>query len=189
VLLVPYDNRDFRLMLFVDGQALAAVYDRTLAGRTREDHVEYVAGEFVWSDYLNLYRYGASNVLKRAYYTSSAADAPGRNRRVDQIQRAGIQTARVFARGRRRRTPAVEVALTTDLLTHAHRRSFDAAILVAGSAAYVPAAEAVLALGGRLYVWFFAHAVSPGLRRRAEHFFDVGRVLFLPTERLAEYFS
>lgn len=190
MLLVPYDNRSFRLMMFIDGQALAAAYARLRGDRERAGHVEFDPDGFAWSDYLNLYRYGACNVAKRFYYTSSPADAAGRDALLTRIQNTGIQAVRIFRRpARRRRSPVVATALSTELLSHAQRGSFEAAVLVAGSAAYVPVVDAAAGLGRRIYVWFFAAAVSAALRRRADHFFDVGQVLFMPTERLAEHFA
>lgn len=190
MLLVPYDNQHLRLMMFIDGQALSAAYARTLGDREPAEHVARDPAGFIWSDYLNLYRYGGCNVVKRYYYASSPGSAAARDALHAKIQANGLQTVRVYPRSaRRRRCDAVVGGLICDLLTQAHRGSFDAAIIAAGSPAYAPALDAMQALGRRVYLWFFSDLTPRSLRRRADHFLDIGQVLLLPTERLAEHFS
>jgi uncharacterized LabA/DUF88 family protein len=64
------------------------------------------------------------------------------------------------------------------MLTHAHRRNYDIAVLVAGDEDYVPLVEAVKNEGCQVAVWALASGLSPALRHASDHFWDIGTLLF-----------
>ena len=72
----------------------------------------------------------------------------------------------------------VDISLAVEMLSHAHRGNYDAAVLVAGDGDYVPLVDAVAAAGRRVFLWFVKDGLSAVLRRRVDHFYDLGRVLF-----------
>lgn len=69
------------------------------------------------------------------------------------------------------------------MLTQAHRKNFDIAVLVAGDEDYVPLVEAVMAEGCRVWLWFVSEGLSPALKRTVDYYKDVSGLL-LGTETL-----
>ena len=69
--------------------------------------------------------------------------------------------------------------MATEMLTHAHRKNFDVAVLVAGDEDYVPLVEAVKREGQQLVLWFVEDGLSDSLRAAADHFWNIGEVLFV----------
>jgi uncharacterized LabA/DUF88 family protein len=71
----------------------------------------------------------------------------------------------------------VDIALTKDMLSHAFRGNYEAAVLVAGDGDYLPLIEEVKRLGKLVYVAFFAEpgigGMNPLLRLAADHFHDL----------------
>jgi uncharacterized LabA/DUF88 family protein len=59
------------------------------------------------------------------------------------------------------------------MLTHASRKHYDIAVLVAGDADYVPLVRAVKSEGPRVHVWFVSNGLSPVLRREADYFVNI----------------
>jgi uncharacterized LabA/DUF88 family protein len=178
-----------RMMIFVDGENLAIRYKALLEDRTPPTHVSFEKDVAVWSHHLNPQAHGIETIRKY-YYTSVSQDEPRRHEIEDFLKGAGIEAPRVFAKTKGKRSKRVDVSLTTEMLTHAHRDNYDLGVLVAGDEDYVPLIEAVMAEGKRVSVWFFeANAgLSPVLKRTADHFFDIGHVLMEFDPRQLAYF-
>ena len=68
------------------------------------------------------------------------------------------------------------------MLSHAFRKNYDIAVLVAGDEDYVPLVKAVMSEGRRVVIWFLSDGLSPKLVDAADHFFDLDVVLFKPKE-------
>ncbi|MFT3714057.1 MAG: NYN domain-containing protein [Archangium sp.] len=72
-----------------------------------------------------------------------------------------------------KKSKGVDITLARDLLSHAYRDNFDAAVLVAGDADFVPLVEEVKRLGKQVFVLFFAtQGTGEELKRHADTFFD-----------------
>ncbi len=67
----------------------------------------------------------------------------------------------------------VDIALTTDMLSHAFLDNYSIAVLAAGDGDYVPAVEAVKRQGKQVWGLFFDAEMSPALRRACDKFDDI----------------
>jgi len=93
----------------------------------------------------------------RAYYYTSLIGSP------DDLENAEISlrkigfAPKVFKKpsGGDRKSKGVDIALATDVLTHAFQNHFDVAILLGGDADYCPLANQVKSLGKQVWIWFF----------------------------------
>lgn len=163
-------------MMFVDGENLAKRFGAILKTDELKSHVKYEQDVYVWSS-LASRRNGPQDVIRRYYYTSAPGDQPSRDQIAEQLKLLGIEAPRVFHRPRNGRSKRVDITLTTDMLTHAHRKNYDIAILVAGDEDYVPLVEAVKAEGRRVALWFVPDGLSPALRAAADHYWNIGDLL------------
>ncbi|MDQ8023425.1 MAG: NYN domain-containing protein [Moraxellaceae bacterium] len=170
-------RHDARVMMFVDGENLAIRYKEMLANSEAVSHVVHVEDVFVWTRYASRLN-GPQEYVRRYYYTSSRGDSEARASYEEQLRSLGIEAPRVFPRKRNGRSKRVDITLATEMLTHAHRKNFDIAVLVAGDEDYVPLIEAVKAEGRRVAVWFLGNGLSPALRNAADFYWDIGEVLF-----------
>ncbi|HWP20273.1 MAG TPA: NYN domain-containing protein [Burkholderiaceae bacterium] len=178
---LPYLTRpETRVMLFVDGENLAIRYKAELGEREPEDHVIHVPDVLVWSKYASR-ETGPQEYVRRYYYTSARGDADFREGLELQLKAVGIEAPRVFRRRSTGRSKRVDISLATDMLTHAHRKNYDIAILVAGDEDYVPLVEAVKAEGRRVALWALESGLSPALRKSADHYWNIGDLLFRPS--------
>jgi uncharacterized LabA/DUF88 family protein len=72
------------------------------------------------------------------------------------------------------RSKAVDVALTTEVLTPAAEGRYEVAVIFAGDGDYVPLVEAVKRMGRHVVVGFFEDSgLSPELRIAADQFVDL----------------
>jgi uncharacterized LabA/DUF88 family protein len=74
-----------------------------------------------------------------------------------------------------RKTKGVDISLTTDMLSNAFMNNYDAALLVAADADYIPLVEQVKRLGKVVYGSFFEHregGLSEELRLASDTFYD-----------------
>ena len=71
----------------------------------------------------------------------------------------------------------VDICLATDMITHACKKNYDIAILVAGDGDYVPLVEAIKNEGCRVIVWFVQNGLNEKLKQKSDHFWDIGKVL------------
>ena len=179
--LFPLVDRDRSMMLFVDGENLAIRYGALLASRggTPASHVTHRPDTFVWSTGINN-ACAHRHVIRKHYYTAIQGDVPAVEALHDEIAAAGIEAPRVFRKTKTRGSKRVDVSLTTEMLSHAARRNYETAVLVAGDEDYVPLVTAVQGEGRRVVLWFLPDGLSPALRRAADHFVDIDDVLFSP---------
>ena len=174
----PASIRDnTRVMMFVDGENLAKRYAAIRGEERQREHVFFAKDIFVWSRYANRDRF--PQVVRRHYYTSAPGDHEALLAIENQLRDVGIEAPRVFHRPRSGRSKRVDITLATEMLTHAHRKNFDVAVLVAGDEDYVPLVEAVKREGQQLVLWFVKDGLSASLRAAADHFWDIGEVLFV----------
>ena len=179
--LIPYFGLDgVRAMIFVDGENLAIRFGAFLRDRglCPRPEVAYVPDVYVWHPLLGDRGVIAGGALLRThYYTVVQGDHPAVDQVADSLKTAGIGAPRVFKKARGGRSKRVDISLATDMLTHAFRRNYDIAVLVAGDEDYVPLVGAVQAEGRGVHVWFLGDAVSPSLVRAADRYVDIGDLL------------
>ena len=168
-------------MVFVDGENLAIRYGCLLqsSAATAPEHVFYAPGIYVWSRGLNDICY-YNGVLRRHYYTSVRGDSDAITKNIDELKTAGIEAPYVFKKTKTRGSKRVDISLATDMLSHAARKNYEIAVLVAGDEDYVPLVEAVKNEGRRVVIWFVSDGVSPALKRTADLFADLDEVLLSP---------
>jgi hypothetical protein len=176
--LPPNMQQATRAMMFVDGENLAIRYGEMLGQKVPESHVTYLPDVFVWSHHANISEHVACEVVRRHYYTAVQGDDVKIESVEEQLKALGIEAPRVFKKPKGRRSKRVDISLATDMLSHAHRKNYDLAILVGGDEDYVPLIDAVAAEGRRVVVWALESGLSPALARRADHLFDLGQILF-----------
>ena len=163
--------------MFIDGENLAIRYGALLGDKKPASHVMYEPDILVWSRYASRPN-GPQEFIRRYYYTSARGDSDRRTSLEDKLRRLGIEAPRVFPKQRNRRAKRVDISLATDMLTHAHRKNYDIAILVAGDEDYVPLVEAVKNEGHRVALWFLENGLSPVLQASADHYWNLGELLF-----------
>ena len=83
------------------------------------------------------------NVLRKYYYTSIKGDEKKIVDCIDELKAHGIEAPRVFKKTKSRGSKRVDISLATDMLSHAFRKNYDIAVLVAGDEDYVPLVKAV----------------------------------------------
>jgi len=71
----------------------------------------------------------------------------------------------------------VDVALVTDMLLLAFNNAYDTAILVSGDADFVEAVKSIKSMGKRVEVAMFSHIVSEELKRNADAFIPLERMM------------
>jgi len=168
---------DARVMMFIDGENLAIRYKAQLGTEQPASHVVHVPSVMLWSAYASRIQ-GPQNYIRRYYYTSCQGDNLRRDEIAAQLKRLGIEAPRVFHRTKSRGSKRVDITLATEMLTHAHRRNYDIAVLVAGDEDYVPLVEAVKNEGRQVCVWALSSGLSPALSDASDHFWDIGELLF-----------
>jgi uncharacterized LabA/DUF88 family protein len=180
--LPPTARSETRIMMFVDGENLAKRYGAMLGEDKPMSHVHYQRDVYVWSPYASRSN-GPQDVIRRYYYTSAPGDQPSRDVIGEALRSLGLEAPRVFHRPKSGRSKRVDITLATDMLTHAHRKNYDIAILVAGDEDYVPLVEAVKAEGRRVALWFVPDGLSPALKAASDHYWDIGKCLFSGPEK------
>jgi hypothetical protein len=115
----------------------------------------------------------------RGYYYTSLVGDPDKLRGVEATLKDLGFTPRVFSRLKgQSKAKGVDITLATDLLGHAFRDHFAAALLIAGDGDYVPLVEEVKRLGKLLYVGFLEnHGLSAELKIVADDFFEMEWIL------------
>ena len=162
-----------RIIVFVDGENLAIRFGAVLGENKLAPRIEYERDVYVWTEQLNMHHHRSCDVIRRHYYTSVMGDSDKRSALHDRLQSLGIESPHVFVRSKGKGSKRVDISLTTDMLTHAFRDNYDAAVLIAGDEDYVPLVDAVSNLGKNVFLWFIDNGLSQELRRRAHHYFDM----------------
>ena len=176
-----------RWMLFVDGENLTIRAQSFLKdlGCSLQSGPCYRKDVFLWLPGLpGNYNLAdptfplQSHAARAYYYTSIIGDPDARRTVADALKDLGF-TPRVFARPKgQAKAKGVDITLATDLLGHAFRDHFDAAILVAGDGDYVPLVEEVKRTGKHVYVAFLEqNGLSPDLKLAADEFFGMEWIL------------
>lgn len=171
-----------RWMLFVDGENLAKRGQEALQaagvepqpGRWWERDVFLWLPRYLWTTTDRLMGLPVTDLIRGHYYTSIAGDESQRTRVRDLLREAGFD-GEVFRRPTEksgRSTKGVDIALTTEMLSHAFQGNFDTAVIAAGDGDYVPLIEAVKRQGKRVHVMAFASGLSPELPRVADWYGD-----------------
>jgi len=124
----------------------------------------------LWAQFLNPPQGTGIRLVRRHFYTSVPGDEPERERIEEWLKGRGFEAPRVFHRDKNRGSKQVDISLTTEMLTHAHRKHYNTAILVSGDGDYLPLVRAVKAEGARVHVWAFSSGLSRKLKMEADHF-------------------
>jgi uncharacterized LabA/DUF88 family protein len=94
----------------------------------------------------------------------------------ESLWRIGF-TPKVFKKAsQERKSKGVDIALCTDMLTHAFQNHFEVAVLLAGDADYKPLVNKVKSLGKIVYLWFFSekkYGLGAGLRLASDAFISL----------------
>lgn len=107
------------------------------------------------------------------YYTAIAGDERKLRKTRLAIRELGFEP-NVFKKVKGTKSKGVDVSLTTALVSHAYRHSYEVAYLLAGDGDYVPMVEEAKRAGRRVVVAFFEkHGLNPELRIAADHFIDL----------------
>jgi len=171
-------------MLFVDGenftirgQKLAADKDVKL-----EAGDNYIKNTYLWIPGIkatqNLVHRDIFPLQPQAvrahYYASAVGDEPRLMEVSTKLWERGF-TPHVFKKDKdSARTKAVDIKLTTDMLSNAFMNNYDVAVLFAGDGDYVPLLEEVARLGKQVHVMFFPnHGMSPALRLASDTFHHI----------------
>ena len=131
-------------MVFVDGENLSKRYkdrmEKRGMGSTLAPSPWYEPDVFLWSDVINELC-SMAGVTRKNYYTSVVGSDQDRTSIEERLKEAGIESPYVFKRPKKasgRPSKAVDISLAVDMLTHASRRNYTLAILIAGDGDYVP---------------------------------------------------
>lgn len=184
-----------RWMLFVDGENLTKRGQDVLAGADgalkagpwwRRDVFLWMEDQDPLHAFFAVHRPGSmwlmsdgppppplvDRAARAYYYTSTKSDEPEWTQTRLTLREAGFEP-RLFKRVSGK-SKAVDVALTTDILTLAAERQYDVAVLFAGDGDYVPVVEAVKRIGLHVVVGFFKNnGLSDELRIAADDFVDL----------------
>ena len=175
-------------MLFVDGENL------TIRGQTKASETPLKLREgayfkkdcFLWmanARPLSLPEDPSGTVhtleqqgIRSYYYTSAVGSNEVLAGVEESLWRIGF-TPKVFKKpSQDRKSKGVDIALCTDMLTHAFQNHFEVAVLLAGDADYVPLVGRVKSLGKIVYVWFFSDqkdGLGTGLRLASDAFLSL----------------
>jgi uncharacterized LabA/DUF88 family protein len=172
--------------MFIDGENLAIRYGEMLGASKPPLHVSYLPNVFVWSTFANVTEHAACEVVRRYCYTSAQGDMDKIEVIEEQLKELGIEAPRVFKKTRGRRAKRVDISLATDMLSHAHRKNYDLAILVGGDEDYLPLLQAVASEGCRIVLWALTSGLSPALARAADHVYDLANILLVDAESVGQ---
>jgi uncharacterized LabA/DUF88 family protein len=167
-----------KVMIFVDGENLAMRYKAMIEnGQPTQPHVQHEPDVFVWTDFANLKHHSRCQVIRRYYYTCAQGDDE-KLEKLTGLKVVGIEAPFVFKEEKGRKSKQVDISLATDMLTHAFRKNYDMAVLVAGDEDYIPLVKAVMSEGRRVVLWFVQDGLSSKLVNTVDYCFDLGTVLF-----------
>ena len=176
-------------MVFIDGENLAIRYAKMQGSTKRAKHIRFEQNVYVWSEYLNLCLHNNCEVIRKYYYTAVQGDNPRIAEVEEKLIAYGIEAPNVFKKKKGKRSKRVDISLSTEMLTHAHRKNYDLAVLVAGDEDYVPLIEAVMAEGRRVVLWFVEEGLSAALKKKADHFGNIGLFLFQEDQNTLRSFA
>ena len=146
----PEGMKDTKVMVFVDGENLAARYGEILKTHANPRHSTYEPMVLAWASTLKRIGHPPIPVIRHHYYTSVVGNEEVRHAIHDKLASLGIEAPRVFPKKKGRHSKRVDISLSVEMLSHAHRKNCDLAVLVAGDEDYVPLVQAVAAEGCRV---------------------------------------
>jgi uncharacterized LabA/DUF88 family protein len=171
-----------RSMVFVDGenltirgQALASAHSLDL----EVDPQFFLRNVFAWlpkypPDNVVMNTLGARGLLRSYYYTSVVGDDAKMVEVRDSLRKLRFDPQVFKKASGSAKSKGVDIALTKDMLSHAFRNNYDAAVLVAGDADYLPLIDEVKRLGKTVCVSFFAGSgLAEEIPRVVDRFFDL----------------
>jgi uncharacterized LabA/DUF88 family protein len=170
-----------RWMQFIDGENLTITCQKLIeaSGRRLKESALHKRNCFVWPAF---FPYSSPDVrpiyiqgfpIRTYYYTSCVGSEEVLEDVRLKLWTIGFEP-RVFKKAKQsQKTKAVDIALCTDMLSHAFRGNFEGAQLFAGDGDYVPLVEELKRLGKRVQVCFFGEGVSPALKLAADAFNDI----------------
>lgn len=171
-----------RWMMFVDGEGLAIRGRELLHARSLEPHVGplYEPDVFLWAPVSPAPRHVFDPLhsapleefaIRWHYYTALQGDDVKLDSVRDRLHALGFDP-HVFKKTSKK-SKGVDISLARDFLGHAYKDDFDAAVLIAGDADFVPLVEDVKRLGKQVFVLFFpSQGLGVELRRHSDAFFD-----------------
>ena len=175
---LPQDlNLISRAMVFVDGENLVACYSELLGEQLPKNHVVYEPNVFVWMKKPKIRKHRKCDIVRIYYYASAFGDESDHFEILGRLRSVGIEAPRVFKRSKERKTKGIGISLVTEMLTHAHQKNYNMAIIVAGDENYIPLVRAVKAEGHHVILWFFKDRVSKRLEYECDHAFDISTFL------------
>lgn len=182
-----------KAMMFIDGENLAIRYKELLnadPSLEQQSHVNYKEDIYVWSNYANIPHHIHCEVVRKHYYSAVQGDEDLRKTVIEELKECGIESPNIFKKLKGRSSKRVDITLATDMLSHAHRRNYDIAILVAGDDDYVPLVRAIKAEGRRVVLWFFQNSkgLSTNLVNECDYFFDISWFLLKPDTLMQRYY-
>lgn len=165
-----------RVMLFVDGENMAARYKEARGDAKIADHVVEIPDVFVWSTVVNEFL-GSLNIIRSYYFTSAMGDDDRLVGLEEEIRSHGFEAPRVYKRTKGRASKRVDIAMASEMLVHGFRDNFDTAIVVTGDEDFVPAIDALASLGKRVVLWYVSPGVAAALKQTSHHAFDLAELL------------
>ena len=147
------------------------------ANRVPPESPNYKRNCFIWpgADFgaLGWSKYLESRPIRSFYYTSAVGDEQTIQQIREHLWNLGFEP-HVFKKAKQSlKAKGVDIALTKDMLSHAFRGNYDAAVLVAGDGDYLPLVEEVKRLGKQVFVNFIGQCTSPHLKLAADTFVDI----------------
>ena len=182
---MPRIPSDRRWMMFVDGEnfmyrGLAVAKEAGLrlpsCDYYRPDAFLWIPGtnpvEAFTGDSRELLLHPQS--IRSHYYTSVVGDDAARVE-VRRILRGIDFDPHVFKKPRQdAKSKGVDIALTTDVLSHAFMGNYDVAVIIAGDGDYIPLVEEVKRLGKLVFGCFFGEqGLNPEFRLTCDAFIDI----------------
>jgi len=111
--------------------------------------------------------------IRSYYYTSVHGDSQKLQSIEESLWHMGF-TPKVFKKEKKEaKAKAVDIALTTDMLSHAFGNHYSAAVLVTGDGDFLPVVEQVKRAGKTVIVAAFSNGMNRDLQITADVFFDL----------------
>jgi len=152
----------YQWMLFVDGENLTMCAQRlaTVKGFALREGPHYLKDVHLWlpgakafmpitSGRIDL----ASRSLRCLYYTSVQGDDAKREGVRKNLWGMGFEP--IVHKRREGKSKAVDIRLTTDILSNAYLDNYDVCVLATGDGDYIPVVDAVKRRGKLVLLWFF----------------------------------
>jgi len=184
------------VMVFVDGENLT-IRGQALAQANSlnldVDATHYLQNVFIWIPELGgLHNIPASrqlpgSLLRSYYYTSVVGDEQKVLGVRESLRRLQFDPQVFKKASGAAKSKGVDITLTKDMLSHAFLNNYEAAVLIAGDADYLPLIEEVKRRGKTVCVAFFGpgFGLAPELPLVADRFFDFTRLFIeLWTKRI-----